>query len=134
MDGKASPAILAACVELCIICIYSGFTVAGAGECSLSSIVVTQAATGGVGARAAGVGGDGAQHLQLRPVRPEAGLRVCDGFDSTLAVDPAKLTPVGGGVCLVNGGSPVAQGSDMTFSYARGKQFGFQPVSSMLTC
>ena len=62
----------------------------------------------------------------------------CAGFDTTLAIDPAKLEVLpaggGGGLCLVNGGAPVTPGRDVTFSYAWSKQFGFRPVSSTVAC
>lgn len=54
----------------------------------------------------------------------------CAGFGTTLPVDPGQLRPVGGGLCLLNGGRPMNQGQFVAFFYASSKQFAFQRVSS----
>ena len=129
--GSTPAAILVACMLLISTASSSG---AAPGGCPPSSIVVTQS---GTGEWAHG------QPVYAVAVRNTCGcaqsdVKVdCAGFDTTLAIDPAKLEvpPAGGGgLCLVNGGAPVTPGRDVTFSYAWSKQFGFRPVSSTVAC
>lgn len=127
MDATPA-AILVACLLLCTS-IRSG----EAGGCSLASIAVTQAGTG------EWAHGQPVHAVTVRNTCACAQSDVqvdCAGFASALAVDPAKLRPLptGGGLCLVNGGAPVVQGRDVTFSYASNTQFGFRPVSSTVSC
>ena len=131
LGATPAAAILVACMLLCTASSSSGAAVAG---CPPSSIVVTQS---GTGEWAHG------QPVYAVAVRNTCGcaqsdVKVdCAGFDTTLAIDPAKLEvqPAGGGgLCLVNGGAPVTPGRDVTFSYAWSKQFGFRPVSSTVAC
>ncbi|CAN6363564.1 unnamed protein product [Urochloa humidicola] len=129
MDAKKLAAILMAC--LLLLCASSSGAAAAASGCSLSSIVVAQSGTG-----------DWAhgQPVYAVTVRntcgcAQSGVKVdCAGFDTTLEPDVAIFKIVGGGLCLVNGGAPVVQGQDVTFSYAWRKQFKFQPVSSTVAC
>uniref|UniRef100_A0A0E0J9W7 Uncharacterized protein n=1 Tax=Oryza nivara TaxID=4536 RepID=A0A0E0J9W7_ORYNI len=110
-----------------LACLLSSINNRGeAASCSLENIVVKHTATGGWA------------HGQ-----PEYAVTVSNmcgpasrwGFDTTLAVDPAKLRPAAGGnLCLVNSGDPVVQGHDITFSYTWSSQFKFTPVSSTVKC
>ncbi|PUZ45033.1 hypothetical protein GQ55_8G187300 [Panicum hallii var. hallii] len=122
----------AAILVACLLLSTASSSGAAAAGCPPSSIVVTQS---GTGEWAHG------QPVYAVAVRNTCGcaqsdVKVdCAGFDTTLAVDPAKLQPLpAGGLCLVNGGAPVAQGRDVTFSYAWSRQFGFRPVSSTVAC
>lgn len=131
MDGKQQQqpaAILVACLVLFTSINSSD---AGGGGCSLSTIVVTQSGTGkwahGMPVYSATV------RNTCRCAQSDVKVD-CKGFNTTLSVDPAKLKEIGGGVCLVNGGAPLAPGQGVTFSYAWSKQFGFRPVSSTVTC
>uniref|UniRef100_A0A0D9XSH3 Uncharacterized protein n=1 Tax=Leersia perrieri TaxID=77586 RepID=A0A0D9XSH3_9ORYZ len=103
-----------------------------AASCSVESIVVTQRATGvwahGQPEYAVTVSntcGCAQSDVQL----------ACDGFKTTLSVDPSKLRQSDDGkLCLLNGGDPVVQGHDVTFSYAWMPKFEFTPVSSTVNC
>ncbi|KAF0896374.1 hypothetical protein E2562_021905 [Oryza meyeriana var. granulata] len=105
----------------------------GAASCSLDNIVMSQSGTGGWAH---------GQPEYVVTVSNTCGCSqsdvhvACDGFNTTLAVDPSKLRPPsdGGKLCLVNGGEPVVQGRDVTFSYAWSPQFKFTPVSSNVKC
>jgi hypothetical protein len=45
----------------------------------------------------------------------------CDGFNTTLKVDPAKFRGDGDGrLCRLNNGNTVVQGHDVNFSYVSG--------------
>ncbi|PNT63584.1 hypothetical protein BRADI_4g17611v3 [Brachypodium distachyon] len=94
-----------------------------AAHCSLSDIVVTQAGTGGWAHRQPEYAVTGEKHSSVTVA--------CDGFNTTLEVDPAKLRYDGSGKpCLLNNGAAVVQGADLIFSYAWSTQFTFQPLSS----
>ncbi|XP_062197274.1 TPD1 protein homolog 1B-like [Phragmites australis] len=115
---------------LLLCCLCSG-EAGGAASCPLSSIVVTQSGTGGW------AHGQPVYAVAVRNTCScaQSDVRVaCGGFVTTLAVDPSKLMPIGGGLCLVNGGGALVRGRDVTFSYASEKQFGFGPVSSTVAC
>ncbi|BAT14224.1 TPD1 protein homolog 1 [Oryza sativa Japonica Group] len=116
-----------------LACLLSSINNRGeAASCSLENIVVKQTATGGW----AHGQPEYAVTVSNMCGCPQSGVQVaCDGFDTTLAVDPAKLRPAAGGnLCLVNSGDPVVQGHDITFSYAWSSQFKFTPVSSTVKC
>ncbi|XP_006660009.1 TPD1 protein homolog 1-like [Oryza brachyantha] len=113
-------------------CLLASISIKGQAEgCSLDNIAVSQSATGGW----AHGQPEYAVTVSNTCGCPQSDVRVaCDGFNTTLAVDPSKLRPAGGDLCLVNGGTPVVQGHDVTFSYAWSPQFKFTPVSSTLNC
>ncbi|KQJ88412.1 TPD1 protein homolog 1 [Brachypodium distachyon] len=125
MEAKLA-AILLACLLCCII----NFGVAA--HCSLSDILVTQTGTGGW------AHGQPEYAVTVKNTCgcPQSSVTVaCDGYNTTLEVDPAKLRYDGNGKpCLLNNGAAVVQGTDVTFSYAWSTQFKFQPISSTVVC
>uniref|UniRef100_J3N8P9 Uncharacterized protein n=1 Tax=Oryza brachyantha TaxID=4533 RepID=J3N8P9_ORYBR len=113
-------------------CLLASISIKGEAEgCSLENIAVRMSATGGW----AHGQPEYAVTVSNTCGCPQSGVHVaCGGFNTTLAVDSSKLRPVAGAgdLCLVNGGAPVVQGHDVTFSYAWSPQFKFTPVSSTL--
>ncbi|PWZ28766.1 Uncharacterized protein Zm00014a_034476 [Zea mays] len=100
-----------------------------AGACSLSDLAVTQAA---VPSKANVY----AVTVENRCICTQANVKLaCDGFSSSVAVDPGVLS-VDGKLCTLNGGRPIGMGPEyaVKFSYASPSQFAFKPVSSSIAC
>ncbi|CAM0879291.1 unnamed protein product [Alopecurus aequalis] len=120
------PAILVACL---VFCISSRGAMAG---CALQNIVVTQAGTGGW------AHGQPVYAVTVKNtcVCPQSGIELaCDGFSTTLEPDMAKFQYRGDGkLCLLNNGEPLAQGQEVSFSYAWSSQFPLQPAQSTMGC
>ena len=117
--------ILAACFLLC------ASSSAAAGDCPPSSIEVAQSVT------KVAVNGQPKYAVRLRNTCrcAQSNVKVARaGFGTTLPVDPGQLRPVGGGLCLLNGGRPMKQGQFVAFFYAWSKQFAFRRVSSTVAC
>jgi hypothetical protein len=102
---------------------------AGACSCSLSDLDVTQTAVPSkVNVYAVTV--------ENRCICTQANVKLaCDGFSSSVAVDPGVLS-VDGKLCTLNGGRPIGMGPEYTvkFSYTSPSQFAFKPVSSSIAC
>lgn len=100
-----------------------------AGASSISDLAVTQAA---VPSKANVY----AVTVENRCICTQANVKLtCDGFSSSVAVDPGVLS-VDGKLCTLNGGRPIGMGPEyaVKFSYASPSQFAFKPVSSSIAC
>ncbi|ONM53511.1 uncharacterized protein [Zea mays] len=127
METSKMPMNIALLLLLFSVC-NPGCT-AGACSCSLSDLDVTQTAVPSkVNVYAVTV--------ENRCICTQANVKLaCDGFSSSVAVDPGVLS-VDGKLCTLNGGRPIGMGPEyaVKFSYASPSQFAFKPVSSSIAC
>ncbi|XP_006662959.1 TPD1 protein homolog 1B-like [Oryza brachyantha] len=127
MESKLQT-IIAAFLLLFCLCSRSGEAL-----CSLSDLVVTQAAVPGQ------VAGEPEYHVTVenRCICTQTDVRVsCAGFQYPMPVDPSVIRRDGGDgdLCILNGGGPVTNDRAVSFYYAGKTRVSFAPVSSTVDC